>query len=254
MIPLVKPTDSEAPVISALSGQPMHPINIERSVQDWLNDPTYSTDAFLRAGGLKAVAELMRENAEIPGHLGIPAGLHLYGEFLGYRTSLTADERHRVRNLWNESKAEKEPFYGDIEPYMLSAATIYEKLSVLSSVNLISQRILSERQEKDLNAQLAAIQRKHDEEILHPQKDLTERAQGSHGGVQRKLDKQQKDLKRQKEEYKTLKATYDKLIAAYRKLEVASAKLASENNRLKAEGQSTQPADADAQLPESRQL
>jgi len=224
MIPLVtSASSSEKPIISALSGQPMHQINIDRSVQSWLEDPLYSVDAFLQAGGRQAIAELMRENADIPGRFGMPAGITLYREFLGNRRALTESERRHIRELWENNKTEKDPHFGDIETYMLSSASIFEKLSVLSSVNTISNRLLSVRQMRELNAQLAFNQQKHDKAVRETSNAEAKRAQGSQGGLQRKCNKLEKDLKT--------------LLADNKVLEAENAKLVIENNRLKAEAE-----------------
>lgn len=223
MIPLVTPPSSESSVISALSGLPMYPINIDRSVQSWLADPAYSIDAFLQAGGRQAVAELMRENAEIPGRFGIPAALSLYREFLDNRRALTEAERLHVRELWENNKTEKDPHFGNIEDYMLSSASIFEKLSVLSSVNRISDGLLLERRSRELNAQLAVEQKKHDSEISQPYEESARRAHGTQGKLQSKYDKLEND--------------YNVLLAKCKKLENANVKLLIENNRLKAEAE-----------------
>lgn len=223
MIPLVTPPSSESSVISALSGLPMYPINIDRSVQSWLADPAYSIDAFLQAGGRQAVAELMRENAEIPGRFGIPASLSLYREFLGNRRVLTEAERLHVRELWENNKTEKDPHFGNIEDYMLSSASIFEKLSVLSSVNRISDGLLLERRSRELNAELAVEQKKHDSEVRQPYEESARRAHGTQGKLQSKYDK--------------LEKAYNVLLAKCKNLENANVKLLIENNRLKAEAE-----------------
>jgi len=240
MIPLVASPSSKSTVLSPLTGKPILMTNIDRSVQSWLEDPLYSVDAFLQAGGRQAIAELMRENAEIPGRFGIPAGLALYSEFLGFRRSLTESERRHVSELWENNKTEKEPHFGDIENYMLSNASIFEKLSVLSSVNIISQGLLTERQEKELHAQLAAKQKEHGKEVAQPYKESAERAHGSQGGIQSKYDKLLKDQAELKDENQ-------KLAAKNHNLNIANIKLAIENNRLRAEA-----AKAQATLPSAQ--
>ena len=223
MIPLVTPPTSESPVISPHTGLPMYPINIDRSVQSWLADPAYSIDAFLQAGGRQAVAKLMRENAEIPGRFGIPAGISLYREFLDHRRALTEAERLHVRELWENNKTEKDPHFGNIEDYMLSSASIFEKLSVLSSINRISDELLLDRRSRNLNAQLAVEQKRHDSAIRQPFEESARRAHGAQGKIQSKYDKLEKD--------------YNVLLAKCKKLENENVRLLIENNRLKAEAE-----------------
>ena len=222
------------PVISALSGRPMDPLNIDRPMKDWLTDPSYSMEAFRQAGGKGPIVELMRENVEIPGRFGFPAGLSGYMEYLGYLRALTAKEREIARTLWDDNRIEGNPPFCEIEKFMLSSASIFRKLSVLSSANRIMGRIRDDRQERETRTALELEQKKHDETILQPQKESATRAQKSQGSLQSKLDK--------------LQDKYNVLRTANKRLTDENVKLIQENNSLRAIIQESSRPDADSPI------
>ena len=222
------------PVISALSDRPLYPLNIDRSMKDWLTDPSYSMEAFRQAGGKDPIVELMRENVEIPGRFGFPAGLSGYMEYLGYLRALTAKEREIARTLWDDNRIEGNPPFCEIETFMLSSASIFRKLSVLSSANIIMGRIYNDRQERETRAALELEQKKHDEAILQPQKESATRAQRSQGSLQSKLDK--------------LQSKYNVLKDDNKRLNGENIQLIQENNNLRAIIQESSPPDADSPI------
>lgn len=125
------------PVISALTGYPMHPLSANCTKEDWLNDPRFSTEHFKKFGGLEAVAELMRENADEVDMLGIPISLIYYRDFICDRASLVGEEKDEVYSRWAADHPEGVPTFDKVESYMLSAASFAEKLDAMHKANLL---------------------------------------------------------------------------------------------------------------------
>lgn len=221
------------PVISALTGYPMYPLSANCTKEDWLNDPRFSTEHFKKFGGLEAVAELMRENADEADITGIPISLICYRDFICDRASLVGKEKDEVYSRWAADHPEGVPTFDKIESYMLSAASFAEKLDAMHKANLLMEEVMAPRLEKEREEQDKRIKKYMDEQARAPFKKEIARTKGAQAGADRAYNDLRLEKRRVEKNRDDFKNALAKAIRHITDVEDERDKLRSELDKMK---------------------
>ena len=206
------------PVISALTGYPMYPLSANCTKEDWLNDPRFSTEHFKKFGGLEAVAELMRENANEADITGIPISLICYRDFICDRASLVGKEKDEVYSRWAADHPEGVPTFDKIESYMLSAASFAEKLDAMHKANLLMEEVMAPRLEKEREEEDKRIKKYMDEQARAPFKEEIARTKGAQAGSDRAYSDLRLEMRNVEKERNDFRNAYAKAVICIEKL------------------------------------
>lgn len=214
-----------------MNNRPAYRLGINRPIREWLTDPNYSLESFLKVGGRQAIVELMREYVEIPGPYGIPAGLGYYMEFLSFRQQLTADERKAAGESWDRKRGGKAPAFEKVEDFLLSNADIYEKLNILGDASLHVKSIWQDREDGKLREREKAQQLAHDNEVRKPEQEKARRAKGSQAGSDRARHELRLELQQVKAELEKTRKERDQFKHERDKLQLAIIKAVQDIRR-----------------------
>lgn len=228
---LVKRPRSE-PVISALTGYPMYPFSIDCTPEEWVNDPRFSVEHFKQFGGLEAVAEVMRSNLDELDMMGVPASLLCYRDFLCNRASLVGKEKDEVYSKWAADHPEDVPTFDKVESYMLSAASFAKKLSAMQSANLLMEKVMAPRREKEREEQDRRNKEYMNEQARAPFRKEIDRTKGAQAGADRAYNELRLKMRNIKKERDDFRNAYIKAVMHIEQLkaEIAGLKKAKPQN------------------------
>ena len=217
------------PVISALTGYPIYPFSIDCSPEEWANDPRFSVEHFKQFGGLEAVAEVMRSNLDELDMMGVPASLLCYRDFLCNRASLVGNEKEEVYSKWAADPPEGVPTFDKVESYILSAASFAKKLSAMQSANLLMEKVMAPRREKEREERDRRNKEYMNEQARAPFKKEIDRTKGAQAGADRAYNELRLKMRNVEKERNDFRNAYAKAVMRIEQLKAEIADLKKNN-------------------------